>query len=386
MAHRGHGDGIHLGNNSAADSEPIPLQDLSSTTGQVISPTPSHSQQQHDLGAVPWGAAYANTDQHTQHRHQQRSRARSIVQAGVGIGRRLSTSVRSSYDRVHDHTPSNFDGRSPFDADADLEPELAGSSAQLQQGFEEAIGLSSDGRPRRGSWLPPRNLDDATPPYLMHSDYDDRSVRVSSIEIREVDEDDDRAGLTIPENIQPMSGSNLTTPVSPFGGRNSRFGSPNARLGDDLEHGMGGTSGASSINSRGSLSVPSASPVRRLSIAVQRMSERVVNLGNDSTVSVSRKASQTSTRSKSISIQSPPTHRHAEFDDYAKEEIQSPDEKPTTPLRPKHPSLRKAPPGRYNPLKGKTLGIFGPNNKLRLFLCDVICHPYVNLRHVAVVN
>lgn len=381
MAHRGHGEGIHLGNNSAAESEPIPLQDLSSTTGQAISGT-SHPQQpqqpQRDPDGVSWAPTYANADhqhQHTEHGHQRRSRARSIVQAGVGIGRRLSTSVRQSYDRSHHHTPHSTDTRNPFDADADLEPEPPISSPRMQEGFEDAIGISGDGRQLRGSWLPPRNLDDAVPPYLMHTDYDDPVHRISSIDIHDMGEDDDRAGLTIPQNIQPMSGSNLTTPVSPFNSRGSRYGSSGARLGDDLEQGMGvGNSGAS-INSRGSLGVPSQSPVRRLSIALQRMSERVVNLGNDSSTSVSRKGSKASVRGRSLSIQSPPGHRHVEFEDLAKEEVQSPDEKPTTPLRPKFPSLRKAPPGRHNPLKGKTLGIFGPENKLRLFLADVLCKP-----------
>jgi len=178
-------------------------------------------------------------------------------------------------------------------------------------------------------------------------------------------------------------------------GRTSRRSG--SRLGDDLpnlETGLGvhrKLSAASGISrlapasgedgSGGLRSLsPSASPLARANSMLRMMSQRVVNLSNDFGMveqSVRRKASIGDSR-----LDGPPAL--PAMTDYAHD---GPADQPLdteTPLE-KVPSVQQlqadeespsAPSNaRTNPLRGNSLGIFGPENRLRKALCEILVHP-----------
>ncbi|KAF3215696.1 calcium channel protein [Orbilia oligospora] len=216
------------------------------------------------------------------------------------------------------------------------------------------------------------------------------------------EEEDDQAGLTDPVNLQPMgmspqAGKSPTSEAGTPRGRkrslshNVRFDpksspsrSPGTRLGDDLhqaEQGMrrasprrGGSPGrkASIKGRKMSLAVPGASsPVRRVSMAVQNISQRVVNLSNDPNADIGRRPSVKSSRSD-ISPAASPGERPgvppmSPTGSSEKVSMPSSDEPPPPPEFPRKLSI--------NPLKGNSLKLFPPDNKLRIFLCDVLTHP-----------
>jgi voltage-dependent calcium channel len=169
-----------------------------------------------------------------------------------------------------------------------------------------------------------------------------------------------------------------------------------SRLGDDLpnlETGLGvhrKLSTASGISRLASASgedgsgssrplSPSASPFARANSILRMMSQRVVNLSNDSGMveqSIRRKSFVRSAR-----LDGPPAL--PAMADYAHD---GPTDQPNefeTPLE-KVPSVQQfldhevsptAPAMHTNPLRGNSLGIFGPENRLRKALCEVLVHP-----------
>lgn len=342
--------------------EPIPLQDLSQLR--------SVRQGDHDN---------INLNPHP-------SRSRSLLRGGnfgAEIGRRISTHrARRSYDRVREDSPPQF-SPPPVPAIPDLRiPRYEGGEQsdiptvlEVRQGFTEAFG----GEGGRGSWLPSRGQ--AEPVSSWVADDDDLPGMFPSFELPH---EDDSAHLTDPSNMQPMSGythkKNLSSHSVKF--------APGSSLGDDLhsaaEEGLGGGSGtrsrSGSVATRsGSLSKnrslsPGASPVRRVSVAVQNMAQRVVNVSNDP------EAVEQTLRRRSSSKSHRDTPRHPavpaiEIHTLDDTEPSDAEEKPTTPLR-----KFQRPDGRpwhvlSNPLKGNTMRIFSPTNPLRLFLCDILIHP-----------
>ncbi|KZF26376.1 calcium channel subunit Cch1 [Xylona heveae TC161] len=204
--------------------------------------------------------------------------------------------------------------------------------------------------------------------------------------------DADTTPLTNNTHLQPISGAGPSTPRRQSRDRTSfqtihfttpDSHSPGSRLGDDLpnvEAGLGSGSNGSRVGRSGSsarsrsLSPASAgSPLHRAGSIVRKMSQRVVNLSNEPEIveqSIAKKSVDESSR-----LDGPPSL--PAMTDYAHDE-------PVPPLSP----IEKAPPlafiGRArheyeqqaNPLKGKSLGIFSPDNKLRMKLCDVLVHPF----------
>ena len=195
--------------------------------------------------------------------------------------------------------------------------------------------------------------------------------------------DEDRTPLRDERYLQPISGSQLSTPSGQrhdrHSLRNSRH-SPGSRLGDDLvnvETGLhvgGGRSvdRASSYSTRSltrSLST-TGSPLSSAGSMLRKMSQRVVNLGNEPEIveqSIRRQASMKQGR-----MEEPPLF--PAMTGYAHDE-------PTPPPIEKVPPLVSIgqPQEKWqqqpNPLKGKSLGIFAPNNRLRLWLCELLVHP-----------
>lgn len=337
-------------------------------------------------------------------------RQRSLLRPGLTaeIGRRLSTShnpfAKASYERVLEEPslpPRSRAGSGSGAAlgvpviavadedDEEVETDMP-SAVEFREGLFDALGVSTGGAAgggggRRGSWLPGSGSADTTSPWSIGLEEDFGPVSSTR-------GDDDRAPLADPRNVQPIAGSNLQ-PVASGGSMLSppQFSSPfggGGRLGDDLNVAEQGMGRSGSISRRKSLSPLAASPVRRLSVAVQSMSQRVVNLGNDPTAveqNIRRRPSQRQGDERPI----------LEAEDEPELEVniplgeEDPYEKPISPIghkhMPHHPHIPHHPHMQHrdhlwrqeqaNPLKGVSLRIFGPNNWLRVRLCGVLVHP-----------
>lgn len=201
--------------------------------------------------------------------------------------------------------------------------------------------------------------------------------------------DNDTTPLTDRAHLQPISGAVDSSTSSILRDRNSfqsiRFtdgASPGPRLGDDLltaEAGFmrsGSTLGESPSNrSRTrslSPSVTGASPLSRAGSVVRKMSQRVVNLSNEPEImepSIRRKSSI-----KQARLEGPPSF--PAMTEYAHDE----------PVRSLSPTEKDLPSifsrgargtwqQRTSPLRGKTLGVFGPENRVRVNLCEMLVHP-----------
>lgn len=198
--------------------------------------------------------------------------------------------------------------------------------------------------------------------------------------------DNDRTPLTDQRYLQPISGSLEFTPSGHRQDRRSmqsvRFNegaSPGSRLGDDLHnleagsralHRMSYSSARSAASTHLSPSA-AASSISRAGTMVRKMSQRVVNLSNEPEIveqSIRRQASL-----KQARLEGPPSF--PAMDEYAHDDhmfTPSPIEK-TAPLisAGKHQHKWQ----QENPLKGKTLCLFPPDNWFRLQLCEMLVHP-----------
>ena len=175
--------------------------------------------------------------------------------------------------------------------------------------------------------------------------------------------DTDRTPLTDSRFQQPIAGSGLRAPPPSLG--HSRSGS---RLGDDLPRMEAGIGRPASTMSMKSLSPSSASnPLSRAGTILRKASQRVVNLSNEPDT-----LENTLRRERSIRearMEEPPTF--PAMQEYAHDERSSPPpEKAQPPVTINEP-LQPQP----NPLKGKSLAIFSPDNWIRLKLCEMLVHP-----------
>ena len=124
----------------------------------------------------------------------------------------------------------------------------------------------------------------------------------------------------------------------------------------------------------------------RANSIIREISQRVVNLSNDSDMveqSLRRKSTVRGARSRRGTAVAIPTD---EPEDILPSDVEA-GHRPATPLE-KRPSFDEAPmptpithspffpaPVYPNPLRGRSWGIFGPENPLRKFLCEVLIHP-----------
>ena len=200
--------------------------------------------------------------------------------------------------------------------------------------------------------------------------------------------EDDRSPLTDERFLQPISGS---PHPGGSGQRHDRQSlqsarsSPGSRLGDDLpnvEHGLrvpGSTSSLHRLSSQSTRSLSrslsssaAASPLSSAGSMLRKMSQRVVNLSNEPEILDQIIRRQPSI--KSATLEGPPSF--PAMTEYAHDEpvqVPSPVEK-APPLVTVGKSVEKWQP-EPNPLKGKSLGVFGPNNRIRLWLCELLVHP-----------
>lgn len=199
-----------------------------------------------------------------------------------------------------------------------------------------------------------------------------------------VDMDDDTARLTDARHLQPISGA--ANNISPGSVQRSSFQSvqflspggtsPGGRYSGDVGQAESAT-GLSPSRSRTRSLSPGAlgSPLHRAGTIVRNMSQRVVNVTNDSEIAerhIQRKSTlHQSQRPSSLTAlpeymtDGPPTPGPT-----------TPIEKPTSPIvRSRRSSVQWHKPP--NPFRGKSLGIFPADSTLRMKLSDVLVNPVV---------
>ncbi len=181
-------------------------------------------------------------------------------------------------------------------------------------------------------------------------------------------QDTDRTPLTDSRFLQPIAGTRAPGPglrAPPPSVGHSRSGS---RLGDDLPHMEAGIGRPASTMSTKSLSPSSASnPLSRAGTILRKASQRVVNLSNEpDTIENSLRRERSIREAR---MEEPPTF--PAMQDYAH------DERPSPPLEKAQPLISMNEPSQPepNPLKGKSIGIFSPDNWIRLKLCEMLVHP-----------
>ena len=182
--------------------------------------------------------------------------------------------------------------------------------------------------------------------------------------------DTDRTPLTDTRYLAPISGSQQNERHSVGHGR---MGS---RLGDNLPNAEIGMVGRpTSMSSRSLSHQTSVSPLSRAGTIMRKVSQRVVNLSNEpDPVEHSMRQERQHRESKESRMQEPPSL--PAMQDYAHDERSS----PPLSLEKRHLFVTEEDAAdrwqsQPNPLKGKSLGIFGPENSLRLKLCDLLVHP-----------
>ncbi|KAL3473327.1 Ion transport protein-domain-containing protein [Aspergillus californicus] len=193
----------------------------------------------------------------------------------------------------------------------------------------------------------------------------------------------DTTPLTSLRHVQPISGASV--PHSRSGSRDERSNPPSvrfdegqmgSRLGDDLhnmESGFSGRRRGESVSREGSRSLsPSVSgaALQRASSMMKSVSQRVVNLSNEPEVveqSIMRDESH-----KSARLEAPPSL--PSLTDYAHDTPSIPSLNEQTSRE--KSANKKAWRGLSNPLKGKALGLLGPDNVVRTWLCDILVHPF----------
>ncbi|USP74293.1 hypothetical protein yc1106_01567 [Curvularia clavata] len=197
---------------------------------------------------------------------------------------------------------------------------------------------------------------------------------------------DDTARLTDPRNLQPMSGGPVT-PSTPTGQDRSSFQSVHflspgdaalgTRHGDDIGQAEAGVGNVRESRGRSRSLSPGqfGSPLHRAGTIMRNMSQRVVNVTNDSEVA-ERTIRRKSTVRHARLLEPPQFPAMPEYatDGPTSPVPSTPVEKPPSPIAyQRQPSWQRPP----NPLRGKSLGIFPPDSKLRMKLCDLLVHPVI---------
>lgn len=201
---------------------------------------------------------------------------------------------------------------------------------------------------------------------------------------------DDSTPLTDSRYLQPISGAQTSNLSGQRHDRqNSQFSfqersSPGSRLGDDLPNAEGGlrrspSSALHRLSSHSGRSITrtlstsaAASPLSRAGSMMRKMSQRVVNLSNEPELVEQSIRRQPST--KHSRLEEPPSF--PAMAEYAHDEPQqtSPHIEKTHP----HIATNEAQELGFkprNPLKGKSLWIFPPDNWIRLKVCEMLVHP-----------
>jgi hypothetical protein len=356
MASNGHGQ--VPGQDNTSEHQSIPLQDLSRQSGATVIREPERGRTR---------SSHSGGSSHVPRR--------SLITGGsIRTYERIAEDSPSPIDRVGSDpiqpvTAKSRPHRSPYVSDGDNE-----SLVDDLGGFAQAlgsIGLSLDG---------PRGTAFSLSSTSLHDDEGHMmGVYPGSGESGTADNlfsPDDTAPLTDKRYLQPISGA-LGADGEEQGRASmqsvrlgSQFGS---HLGDDLpnlESGLGGRRRGSSSAGEGgrsrsrSLSPSTSGSALTMAGSVMRMmSQRVVNLSNEPEV-VEQSMRRRDTI-KSARLEGPP--ELPVIIDYTNDSSQEDNQE-------KHISSR-AWKDHANPLRGKSFGIFAPDNPLRMWLCDLLVHP-----------
>ncbi|KAH6614999.1 calcium-channel protein CCH1 [Boeremia exigua] len=351
----------------------IPLQDLNR-------PPDAHgaSAQDHDRDAPA----------HQQHRRTLSDRGRNLLRQTGSIA---TGQFRSSqYAPIAEASPSPTQ-RLQLNTAAAGAPGIRtvhddGVDSPIDAGaFQAAIGFGMDMN-FQGDTSPPLSpmvRTPSEPPYHRYNQdpYAQRGPSEDHGYFASVDIDDDTARLTDARHLQPISGAAHNT--SPAQGDRASFQSVQFLSPGGLSPG-GYSSDAGQAESAAGLSPargrarslsPAAlgSPLLRAGTIVRNMSQRVVNVTNDSEVAerhIQRKSTLHQSKRPS-SLTALPEYM---TDGPTSPGPATPIEKPPTPtVRSRRPSVQwqRAP----NPFRGKSLGIFPADSTLRLKLSDILVNP-----------
>lgn len=161
------------------------------------------------------------------------------------------------------------------------------------------------------------------------------------------------------------------------GGHRSRS---NSRLGDDLANAELGARHSSDLNRtpssrKSSLSPLGDSPLQRTGTMLRKMSQRVVNLSNESEPVERATARRPSTRQAGPEEQSLENLPPAGLD--GTEPPRSPASEKMPSSAAVEPEMSQLPVIERNPLRGKSLGVFSPESRLRRALLKFLVHPFV---------
>ena len=316
------------------------------------------------------------------------SRSRNIL----GSRRSFTGRINTAYERVdegspparaghhgvpHITTPRNAHQPYPYD-DGEVSPVDAGGFAtaisSVGLSFEPSLEPPSEpagpSRPTPGRRRSTPNAIDETDDLPSFSMTPTPMLNEPEPDNYSFPQDNDQTPLTDTRYLAPISGSPHPSTKS---ASHSRMGS---RLGDDLnvEHGRAARP-SSTLSSWSSAPPTAGSTLSRAGTMIRKASQRVVNLSNepDAMESNMRRRGR-STSHGDGRLEAPPAL--PAMQDYAHDDTSSlsmPIEKARplvtsvedTDCQQPHP----------NPLRGKSLGVFGPESSLRLFLCELLVHP-----------
>lgn len=279
----------------------------------------------------------------------------------------------STYWEGYQHQPHD---------DAEFSPSSPIDAAALQFALPPGINPPAPAMPRAASSNPHS--------YAPETPYYDETAHVDYFE-------SDSSPLT--SAAQPISGAALATPqaesqprdsfqtVSDIDNSRSRERSTQM-LGFDLETGSGPNKHRSYGNSltpndnRSSRAPGTAGALYKAGSIVRAMSQRVVNISGEGETFEQQQQRRQRSRSPSVDGRVSQSHVSAQMGldtSYPSQVYPSPTEKKggsewsfaETALPPR----RRGP--MPNPLKGRSLGIFGPDNVIRRKLCDVLVNPYM---------
>lgn len=193
---------------------------------------------------------------------------------------------------------------------------------------------------------------------------------------------DDTARLTDARHLQPISGARASLSPQHSHDRSSfqsvRFlspGSTSSRHGDNLDAAEAASGNLRDSRGRARSLSPglTPSPLDRAGTIMRNISQRVVNVSNDSQVAERTLHRKSSAQSR---LHGPPSF--PALPEYATDGPASPSpstrsEKPPSPVFQTRKLSAQWP--RPPPFKGKSLGIFSRESKLRMRLSDVLIHP-----------
>ncbi|QSZ29872.1 hypothetical protein DSL72_004390 [Monilinia vaccinii-corymbosi] len=367
-----------------------------STHGSKNSSSPPQSIPLRDLTRPP-DSANLGDGQHT--------RGRSLL-VGGGIRPMGSINSGTGYERLEESSlapagrfnragsPAPLTLQSPFEGRREEEPEtpsppMAGDPV----GFQASMGFAGLNVPDISLSHPPRDRSMSFGSAHSLTPYAHSYVDLGDTDHSYFPSDSDRIPLTDSNHLQLLSGTPTTPDGQPHDGssfQSINFNSPvsnyqGSRLGDDLPHAEAGRSsfgtrsrsqsyGANlSPSGRRSRSPSTVGALSRAGSMMRAMSQRVVNLSGEAEVI------EESARRQAQNIEEPfvPSRRSYEPDvqdtAYRPDTMFHPFEKPPTLDGPGTDQWQAQNPP--NPLRGKTLGIFSPDNKIRLKLCDLLVYP-----------